>query len=264
VNLAFQALVIFAVVLPGIILKRTYRDGFFWNRPRDRSAITEEVAYSLVLACALHAAYVPLVSRWSPIDLRAVTVLLLGQYGKDSELLPRTVDALTAHPGRILLYFAVLYAASAALGLAAHAAVRRLKWDLRYRAFRFSHQWHYLLRGDIASFPESNVAVQGFDFISLAGIVDTGAGTFLYVGVLDAFYFDNSGALDLLVLTGATRRRVDVKETNERDGEPPYVFIDAEYLYLKYAEMKNVSIRYVTLPPEAPVDIEPFQWGIEA
>lgn len=255
-NLAFQALVIFAVVLPGIILKRSYRDGFFWSRPRDRSAIAEEVAYSLVLACVLHAVYVPLVSRWSPVDLRAVTVLLLGQYGKDSELLSRTIDALTAHPSRILLYFAALYAASAVLGLAAHAAVRRLKWDLRYRPFRFSHQWHYLLHGEIASFPESNVEVTDFDFISLAGIVDTGVGTFLYVGVLDAFYFDHSGELDLLVLTGATRRRIDAQETSERDGKPPYVFIDAEYLYLKYSEMKNVSIRYVTLPPETP-ELEP-------
>ena len=52
----------------------------------------------------------------------------------------------------------------------------------------------------------------------------------------------------LLVLTGAMRRPIDPeKEAREK---PDYFFIDAEYLYLKYSEVRNVSIRYIVLPSE--------------
>ncbi len=253
-NLAFQALAIFALALPGIILKNSYRNGFFWDRPRQQSPIAEEVAYSLLLACALHAVYAPIVSRWWPIELNAVAILLVGQYGKDSALLDGTVQALTAHPGRILTYFVILYAASAGLGITAHLLVRKLELDLKSRFFRFNHQWHYLLHGEIANFLESNVEVADFDFVSVACVVDTNAGSFLYVGVLDAFYFNRSGDLDLLVLTGAMRRPIDSSKEDASGAKPEYFFINAEYLYLKYNDVKNVSIRYVLLPPEDPTE----------
>lgn len=256
-NLAFQALAIFALALPGIILKNSYRNGFFWDRPRQQSPIAEEVAYSLLLACALHSVYAPIVNRYWPIDLNAVVILLLGQYGKDGEHLAGTVAALTIYPGRIFGYFVVLYAASGALGLAAHGVVRRLRLDLKSRFFRFNHQWHYLLHGEIANFPESNVEVRSFDFISIACVVDTDAGSFLYVGVLDAFYFNKGGELDLLVLTGAMRRPIDTSKEDASGAKPDYFFIDAEYLYLKYSDVKNVSIRYVALSPETAAEQSP-------
>jgi len=261
VSLAFQALAIFALALPGIILKNAYRNGFFWDRPRLVLPVAEEVAYSLVLACALHAIFASIVDRWFwPIDFDAIGILLLGQYGKDSNLLLPSVQALTGHPGRIFTYFASLYAFSAALGYGAHGAVRRLRFDYRWPVLRFDHQWHYLLRGEIARFPETKGSVpEAFDLISVACVVDANAGTFLYVGVLDTFYFNKAGDLDLLVLTGAARRRIGPTQVDATD-EREYYFIDAEYLYLKYSEVRNVSINYVVLPAEIP---EPSPGALE-
>jgi hypothetical protein len=252
VSLAFQALAIFALALPGIILKNTYRNGFFWDRPRQTSPLTEEVAYSLVLACAVHGIFAPLVDRWFwPVDFKAIAILLLGQYGKDSQFLAPVVNAMTSHPGRIIAYFISVYVISAALGYGAHAIVRGLRLDCKVRFLRFDHQWHYLLHGEIAKFPESNIFVpEKIDLISLACVVDTHAGSFLYVGVLDAFYFNKAGELDLIVVTGAMRRPIDSKEDSYA-GKPDYFFIDAEYLYLKYSEIRNVSIRYIVLPEDA-------------
>ena len=249
-SLAFQALAIFALALPGIILKNTYRNGFFWDRPRQALPITEEVAYSLVLACALHAVFAPVVVKYFwPIDFQALAILLLGQYGKDSERLGAAVNAITSYPWRVFLYFIVLYAIAAAIGYGSHAIVRGLRLDRRVRFLRFDHQWHYLLHGEIAHFPESNITVpEPFDFISVACVVDTNAGSLLYVGVLDTFYFNKAGELDLLVLTGAMRRPIDPEK--EAGAKPDYFFIDAEYLYLKYSEVRNVSIRYIVLPSE--------------
>jgi hypothetical protein len=264
VSLAFQALAIFALALPGIILRNSYRNGFFWDRPRQTLPVAEEVAYSLVLACALHALFASVVHHWFwPIDFDAVGILLLGQYGKDSNLLLPSVQALTCHPGRIFTYFAGLYAFSATLGFGAHALVRRLRLDRRLPFLRFDHQWHYLLRGEIARFPETKSSVpEVFDLISVGCVVDTNAGSFLYVGVLDSFYFNKAGDLDLLVLTGSARRSIDPEKEGPEGRKPDYFFIDAEYLYLKYSEIRNVSIKYVVLPietsernerPESPV-----------
>jgi hypothetical protein len=241
VSLAFQALAIFALALPGIILKTTYRNGFFWDRPRQTVAITEEVAYSLVLACALHAAFAPFVIRYfRPIDFGAIGMLLVGQYNAP------VMRSMTAHPLRVFSYFVPLYAISAALGYGAHALVRGMRLDRRVRFLRFDHQWHYLLRGEIAEFPDTNIKVPHFELISVASVVDTSAGALLYVGMLDRFYFNKAGELDLLVLTGAMRR--PIFPAAELQEKPEYFFIDAEYLYLKYSDIRNVSIRYITLP----------------
>ena len=138
--------------------------------------------------------------------------------------------------------------------------MRRLEWDHKYRFFRFDHHWHYLLRGEIGEFPETNVKVGKFDFISIACAVDTEAGPYLYVGILDAFYFSRSGDLDLLVLTLAMRQPIDPVQEDKSEGEsegesedqPSDFSTEADYLYLKYSEVKDVSIRYVSLPDDSP------------
>ena len=67
--------------------------------------------------------------------------------------------------------------------------------------------------------------------------------------MLDRLYFNKAGELDLLVLTGAMRR--PIVPAPELQEKPDDLFIDAEYLYLKYSEIRNLSIRYITLPDAA-------------
>lgn len=253
-NIAFQALAIFALVLPGIILKNAYRGGFFWDRPRQTLSIPEEIAYSLLLAGTLHAVYGAFVDRWIwPVDLESTALILLGQFGKDSAQLSSSVTALTSHPIRLLLYFGGLYLSSGLLGFAGHALIRHFKLDIKHPALRFDHQWHYLLRGEICRFPESSIEFEGdIDAIIASCVVVTSGQTFLYVGVLDSFYFNKSGDLDVLVLTGAMRRSIEAEQDTEGE-RPSYYFIEAEYLYLKYSEVKNVSMRYVrTIEEDTP------------
>jgi hypothetical protein len=256
VNFAFPALLIFLLALPGIILRYAFRKGFFWDRPRTALPITEEVAYSLVIAALLHAVYGGLVDLYlCPIDLPSIARLLLGQYGKDSALLDATTSSITRYPIRILAYFASLYGISGALGYLAHWIVRRTRADIRYPALRFDHQWHYLLRGEIADFAEATQdavirtdAVPDEATTMLACFVESEAGTFLYVGPVDSFYFDKSGELELIVLRGAMRRKIDadfeLSATSEQRAAK-YYFINADYVYLKYSEIKNISLRFV-------------------
>jgi hypothetical protein len=54
-NFAFPAVLIFFLVLPGILIRYTYARGLFkWNSPVNIRPITDEIAYSIVFAIAIH------------------------------------------------------------------------------------------------------------------------------------------------------------------------------------------------------------------
>src|SRR5256885_437621 len=143
-SIAIQAIVIFALVLPGIILRRSYRRGLTDTPPAIYSA-ADEIAVSLLYACFLHAIYAGIVHRWIwPIDLDAVARILLGNFGDRSVLLGQTIAAVTTHPYRVFGYFASLNAFAFAIGHLLHRMVRLFDLDWRYSFFRLE-RWRYLL-----------------------------------------------------------------------------------------------------------------------
>jgi len=205
----------------------------------------------------LHAVYGGLVNLYiCPIDLPSLARILLGQFGKDSVLLDATTSALTRYPIRILAYFTTLFGISGALGYLAHWIVRRTRYDIKYPALRFDHQWHYLLSGEIADFAEATEGIESApgeasdeaSTTMLSCLVESSAGTFLYVGPVYSFYFDKSGELELIVLRGAMRRKIDADvelSASSEERAKKYYFINADYIYLKYSEIKNISLRFV-------------------
>lgn len=241
-NIAIQALVIFSLALPGIILRKTYwagGEGLKEGRP----TLAEEVVYSFVLACGLHAvwAWLAHVVDW-PVDLEAVTLLLLGQYGPDSTHLPRVLGALTSHPYRILIYFASIYAVAYGLGRLSRWLVRRSDWK---NLLPRPHYWHSLLNPDGVD----------YDLVFVSFVVDTSAGSFLYVGALEGYYFKRgTNDLDLLVINVAMRRKLGDEPAGTEERQETYYFIDAERLCMKYSEVKDIGIRLVRMETDPPAD----------
>lgn len=234
-NIAVQALAIFLLALPGIILRKTYRRGTFHEAPRASRPIAEEIAYSLVLACILHAAWAGIADLFFwPVDLEAATLLLLGQYGHDSSLLPNVVGSLTSHPYRILTYFVSLCVLAYGLGYISHVVVRWRHWDERWSLFRFDHPWHYLLS-----------AIPGdYDLVFVSFVMDTSDGSFLYVGILDSYHFKGS-EINLFVVSDAARRRLDSSPSDSK--QEGYYLIEVDHLCIKYSEVKDVGVRPVVL-----------------
>jgi hypothetical protein len=87
-NIAFPALLLFLLVLPGIALRYTYLKGFWsWNSPVSIQSISDEVAYSLVWAAILHVVWCSTVSvlGFGKPDLRAPRIIsnLQGRCGHE-------------------------------------------------------------------------------------------------------------------------------------------------------------------------------------
>ncbi len=265
-DVAFPALLIFLIVLPGIICRYAYRKGT-WISPVYLTSISEEIAYGIVLAAALH-----LLWGWGlswfgvAIDLEAVLFFLTGVEHTSGE---RAIRAITFAPERIFLYFLGLNALAIGVGFGLHAIVRRLRLDLRFRSLRFRNEWYYLFRQEdpIMEIIEARQwkwggrelkdwltfyrSIQGYTYVS--AVVEQGGIAYIYWGYLHKFYFDKAGALDRIVLTHAKRRRLDQDKADpavkSADDDVRFYPISGDYLVLRYAQVHTLNIEYRYVVP---------------
>ena len=85
--------------------------------------------------------------------------------------------------------------------------------------------------------------------------------SYIYYGTLDAFYFNDEGQLDRLILIGVARRKLNAdyqtqgseivldnntQEQSEKESLPGPRFYDIEgdRFIIKYEEIKNINIEY--------------------
>ena len=69
-----------------------------------------------------------------------------------------------------------------------------------------------------------------------------GEGAFIYKGIVDAFYFDRKGGLDRLVLTDASRRRL--QPDGNLQGDETFKPIYGDILIIRYEHIININIAY--------------------
>jgi hypothetical protein len=265
-NVAFPALLIFILVLPGILLRYTYGRGVWrWLSPTSTTGLADEIAYSVTFAIVLHLLW-SLLARLIfkvQVDFQSVLVLLTGSYGPDNELFEPTVASIAGHPFAVITYLLSLYAFAAGLGYGAHKVVREQKLDRKTRLLRFRNEWYYLLSGEVLEWREFAEARQAagappinfeedIDGVYLTAVVDLAEGSFLYRGVVRSFWFDKTGNLDRILLELAHRRRLSAdKEESSNDTAGPlslrYYRIDGDYFILRYSETKTINLDYFSL-----------------
>lgn len=258
-NLAFPALLIFVLVLPGVILRYTYARGTWkWNSATSIQSLGDEIAYSVVIAGALHLLWGAIVSPFVSIDLQSVLTLLAGTGAGTRDDFQAAISSATSHPYKVAWYFLSLYGASACLGYGAHSLVRWRHWDRKTRLLRFKNDWHYLLSGEILEFAELPYEAGKLDGVYLSAVVKHGGGDYLYRGIVADWTLDQGGELDRILLRLAHRRKLledrepgqerDPKDVNyERDSR--YYDIEGQYFVLRYSETTTVNIEYLLLDP---------------
>lgn len=260
-NIAFPALFVLLLLLPGILLSYSYRRGFFQRSPVTLGPIRNEIGRGIVWALLIHPVVLSLlwsVGVWSPDP-----DLLLALTGGTVEVSSETVSTQF----RASLWYLVGTNLSApVVGGLAHKIVRANRLDLRYDWLRFSNEWHYLFSGEARVFQvdqeDRTVATikefldWDFSFVFVSVIVSTGEESTLYWGVLSDFYFDSAGQLEKIVLEDAQRRplRADTDaspddETGARERELPpaserFYPIRGEYLVLRYENIQTLNVEY--------------------
>ena len=253
-NVAFPALLIFVLVLPGIILRYTYTRGFWrWLSPTSVGSLPDEIAYSVTFAIGLHLLWGPITAWFASleIDPHSILVLLIGSYGHDDKFFEPAVTSVSEHPFAVVFYLLSLYLMAAGLGYGAHFLVRKYKLDRKTHILRFRNEWYYLLTGEVLEFKEVQGTASSGDasnvHVYLSAVVDLSAASYLYRGVVTGFWFDRSGNLDKIQLILAHRRLLSDDKNASSDDSDRYYDIEGNYFILRYAETKTINLYYFTL-----------------
>lgn len=263
-NFAFPALLLLLLYLPGPILLYSYygRLSRHSEIPVSSGSFTGRGLASLLAALIIQSAGLAIVTKTSEFnrsiprpDLYSLTTLLSGQGEKGDYR--RALQASVAHPVATASYFIFTCLLAAIIGMLTHYYVRRFRLDHRYRILRFSDQWYYLLSGEILEFQEHGFIKKEIDGVAIAAILETTAGTFLYVGVLVEYWFNRAGEPDAFWLTSVVRRNIEGDRAGDSNGnaagwweDPRYYKIDGDIFVLKFSEVKNLSIKFLTVEPD--------------
>jgi len=259
-SFAFPALLVFLLVLPGIILRYSYARGpWGWASPTSMRRVSEELAYGVAFALALHVVWLLAVRRlgFEP-DVDAMFLLLVGNFGERSEHLGRVLSSVADHYPGVAGYLVSLYATAGLAGNLGHRAVRRLKLDHLTKTFRFDNYWYYMLTGEVLDFRENAGEGRAVDGVYFSAVVDHASGSYLYRGIVSDFTFDRDGALDTIVLTDAHRRRLaDDREEGEphvpvgpSEPDERYYEIRGDFLVLRSAEVRTLNLDYFAVTLE--------------
>lgn len=268
-NVAFPALLIFALILPGSVCRYSYARGpWGWANPTSMRTISDELAYSVIIAVGLHVCWLELASLLGyQVDSTSLLALLTGHFGQNSTLFASAVASIADHKGRIATYFLSLYVGSAFLGWSAHWLVRTLHLDHRAAVLRFENRWWYLLTGEILAIEDGYLEEQLPDGVYASAVVELGKEAFLYWGIVEDFAFDESGELDRFVLSLAHRRRL----ANDRSPEEMRAVTDfdsagalpidgrfyevrGDFLIIRYSDIRTLNLDYFWLDEDVEVN----------
>jgi hypothetical protein len=136
----------------------------------------------------------------------------------------------------------------------ARTLVRYFQLDHQFQPLRFRDEWFYLLRG------ESTPGSRRPDIVYLSTVVTQGNDTYLYRGIITAYYYDRSGNLDRVVLWNAMRRPLSEDRPSGVEhmagGDERFYSVVGDRFVLKYSEMQTINIEGVSLEgvslPEEP------------
>ncbi|MCK5538435.1 MAG: hypothetical protein KAI79_16530 [Bacteroidales bacterium] len=264
-SLSIPFLLAFALTLPGIVFRHAYKRGRYAEIV-SRFSILEEILFSIPFSILLH--YVMgVILKWiimvNPefiirIHCNELITLMNGNY---------TSETIIFFIKQLIIYFIVVLFLSAFLGKISHYLIRYFRLDKSLKVFRFS-RWFYLLRGEAIELPEFNedgllkrflnrkkYDKQFNNMVVLLGVtVDFQTETYLYRGAVHDFHFDNNGDLKELLLKHVIYRNLKDNRLPNEESKDRYVKLRADFLKLRFKDIKTLSIEYIFFKEETTSD----------
>jgi hypothetical protein len=245
VNVAFSALLVFLLLLPGFLFRTYFKRAekvVLDIKPFGQAAIDAFLA-ALVLDLVWYWGAALLTSY--RVNFNALLTLVAGDKSANFDGAIATVAADPWHPG---VFFASLYAFAIVAGYGLRYAVTRWRLDRRgaplANFLRFDTPWYYLFTGYDRPTPPDGVAI--------GAVVCLGSTAYLYTGVLIEYFLDDQGQLNRLVLASAARRPLSDDEAASGDQDRPLIDerfypIEGDYFVLRYSEVLTLNVRYLDL-----------------
>jgi hypothetical protein len=245
-------LIIILIIIPGLVYRKCYYTGEF-SKEYFKSTPFEVLMASLIPGVFFQSIFLLLFHKWFGINGNLGT---LGQLYKSEKSLDITnsINQLYNDLPSLLIYTLLLWVMVAIIGASAKFIIRKLKFDRKFRIFRFQNNWHYILRGEILDFDKplfrddwvtndnENLYYQNADFIngtSLDVLVNTGNKQMLYTGLLDEIILTKEGdGLELIVLSNVSRQEPFEKNSLEKRVYGDKMVILSEHII-------NINITYL-------------------
>jgi hypothetical protein len=237
VQFAVSTLFLFLFILPGITFKRAYLSSSFSGKIKF-SNVLDEVFWALFPSILMHFLSFSLL-----MTLEGVSGITINLKSLLSEaLLQDNQEAFADIFFQYLYYCTFVMSVSFIAGHACRKIVRILKLDRKYKLFRFSNEWYYLLSGEFLDFPEVPDKPEEVSFKLVNVLTTTGNQQIIYVGELIHFTLSEEGGLDNIVLKDAKRRLL---QDDMEEGR--YYEIPGRYITIPYKTIININIRYFYL-----------------
>ena len=141
-----------------------------------------------------------------------------------------------------LLYCTFVMTVSFFAGHGCRKIVRLLKFDRKFKLFRFTNDWHYLLSGEFLDFPEVPDHPEEVSLKLVNALTNVGSQQMIYIGELIHFTLSDEGGLENIVLKDAKRRLLQDDLSENR-----YYDIPGRYITIPYKTIININIRYFYL-----------------
>jgi hypothetical protein len=257
-NVAFPAVFLLLVVLPGFVFRQFFQ--------RSEVQTFDHTPFNaVVLKALLASAVINIVVAYAvwlvgyQIELGDVVRLLVGGPSALSELSGRLVW-LNLHPMAGVSYFAAINALAIVSAFALRTIVQHWELDragsFLARWVRGDAPWYYLFSG--LDHPNDDA----IDGAAIAAIVEFKEGSYLYTGLLADYEVNEQGQLDRLLLVQAQRRKLgddrvfDEASRNHIDNKGRFYPIAGDIFVLRYDEIKTLNVSYFLLR-EDPIKITP-------
>ncbi len=235
-NLAFSTVLIFLIVLPGIILRRTYFSGQF-SKNYVKLNLSDEIVWAIIPGLLIQSIAVLFLEGNALIqfNFEELGILLIGS--GDEKLIAQAASHLKCALPYILIYNVSIWIVAALAGYLSQKTVRVFKLDRKLRFFRFNNEWHYILSGEILDFRSMEGSSTNVNYVYVDALVDKGGSSIIYTGRLREYFLSRDGELDSICLTQVKRRNYEGQSGVHNE-------IPGEFMVIRAGDILNLNVRY--------------------
>ena len=277
-NLAFGALVITLLVIPGAIFITLYRNGSR-DIPSVSTSFQENLALYLIAAIPIHAALtlaypgVRVLLRLLGSDPPVIRYDIAAKLLSGSELDSESRFMFMNYTGYILSYILISFILAAVLAFGVRQFVRGYFLDIIYPVIRPNSTWHYFFNGEQQAIEKTalefgprrkfrravietyKISKNNFAYVSLA--VEHSSTAYLYWGVLHNYRVNGDGLVQI-TLKGAQRRLLskdDPQVSNPKHRPLPqdserFYPIRGAYITFDAREIKSINVEFYRRLPK--------------
>ncbi len=200
----------------------------------------DELTWSILPAVIIHMVGYWVVSSWSNynIDIR----LLLYPFSDNmTENMAMNISTNVQNYYRpIVLYNFFLMIMGAVLGFCYREFIRKFKLDRRYKLFRFSNKWHYIVTGECLDFPHVPDNYSDVDAVLVDILCDVSGESIIYVGEMFDYYLAADGELESIHLKMPMRRSLNASSGS-------YYQIPSRFIAIPYKSIVNINFNYLKI-----------------